>query len=98
MLFAVLLLAAAVAVGTYEGLVRARAATTIVTAAAFLGISNLIASWPWFVADQPHTWARTYLSALVFTGWVSLLIHVVPFWLAWYFAKQFQITRSRHAA
>ncbi len=98
MVLAILLLVGAVASGIHQGRVAARSVTVAFTAVAVLGISNLLASWPWFVADQPQTWPQTYLSALAFTGLASFLVHVVPFGLAWYFAKRFRASRSSHAA
>ena len=97
-ILALLLLAGAIAVGVHQGRVTARPVTVAVTALTVLGISNLLASWPWFVADQPETWPQTYFSALALTGLASLVIHVAPFGLAWYLARRFKVARSRHAA
>ena len=76
---AVLLLVIAIAVGLYQGRNETNARTCVLTAALFLGVSNLLACWPYFVSGDPSSWPRTYITGLLFTGWVSFAIHVVPF-------------------
>src|SRR5262245_37247972 len=97
-MLAILMLAIAVVVGAYQGSLDTRPVTVIVTATVVLGISNLLACWPDFVVDQPLSWPRTYVSGLLFTGCVSLVVHVLPFCLAWYFVKRLRNIRLDNAA
>ena len=82
----VLLFLVAAAVGLYQGRIKATPLTRAVTAVVLLGVSNLLASWPWFI-DDPSTWIRTYYTGLFQTGLLSLAVHVVPFFVAYYIAR-----------
>jgi hypothetical protein len=84
---AILLFALAIAVGAYEGRTEANLSTRIITGLGLLAVSNLLACWPYFVVDVPSSWPRTFVTGLLFTGWVSLIVHVAPFLLAWRVAK-----------
>jgi hypothetical protein len=86
---AILVLMIAVGLGFYEGWCRSRISVVIGSGAAIVAVSNLAATWPSFSSD-PSTWARTYCYGFLQTGVVSLLIHLVPFVIAYLFAARYQ--------
>ncbi len=94
---ALLLAVVAIAVGLYQGRIKTSGTAAGSTALGLMGTSNLLACWPYFVAGEPTSWVRTYLTGLLATGLASLLIHVAPFLITWYLAKRFW-KRSTHAA
>lgn len=79
---ATLLLICAVALGFYQGRSNPRTLIVVASGITMMGVSNLLASWPWFTND-PSTWALTYASGLVQTGAGSFVIHVLPFIIAY---------------
>src|SRR5262245_5833699 len=76
---AFLLLTIAIVLGLHQGLIDSTPITRVTTAAVLLAVSNLLACWPYFVPEEPSSWVRTYGTGLLFTGWASLGIHVLPF-------------------
>jgi hypothetical protein len=83
---AVLLFAVAVAAGLYQGRIETTWLTRVITAVALMGVSNLLASWPYF-GGELSSWVKTYVSGLFHTSLISFTIHVAPFFLAWHVAK-----------
>ena len=76
------LLALAIVVGYFEGSAKASWPIVHATALAFLLVSNFIASLSFYTSDS-GTWIITYFTGLLATGSASILVHVLPFYLAY---------------
>jgi hypothetical protein len=97
-ILAMLLVVIAVGVGIHEGRRGTRFALVAGTGLAIMALSNLLASWPWFVPDQPRTWWHTYVTGLAFMGAASAVVHVVPFGVACCLARRSAIRAASRAA
>jgi hypothetical protein len=72
----------AILIGIYEGRQKSSLSVVVYTAIILFVVSNLVFSWPYFI-DDPSTWMRTYVSAILLGGSVSLLLHIAPFLIAY---------------
>lgn len=97
MTLGIVLFAVAVVLGLCQGRLETTAATRTITGVALLAVSNLLCSWPYFVKD-PDTWLTTYATEFMWTGAVSLIVHVVPFLVAWRVGKWLKSTSKSNTA
>ena len=82
MIPAISLLIFSIVLGFFEGTVKVSTLLLHATGLAILLVSNGIANLPFYTSDS-GTWLRAYLTGFLETGVVSILVHVLPFYLTY---------------
>lgn len=82
----VLLFAITVVVGVHQGRVEAKRSTRAITAVVLLVVSNVIASWPYFVPGLLSK-LRTFYTGLILGGLPLLVFNVAPFFVAYHLTR-----------
>ena len=86
---AMVLVAVAIAAGVSEARLGSSPTVVALSALTLLLLSNLVACWPYFIAEAPSSWLHTYSTGLLATGTLSVALHVVPFLLSWFLVRRF---------